>query len=337
MTRVKAPVRLASPRQLLAAVPVLCGFQPASSFVIVGCAGREVRVALRYDLPDPPDAGTTADLVGTAAATLAGNGVDRACGVGYGPGVLVTPVVDALREHLPQAGITVAEMLRVEVGRYWSYLCTDPGCCPAEGVPFDPEHRPAGLDAQPVLASREELAASIAPVTGDEAESMYRAAQAASRRARRLAVGGDIGPVRAAGLEAVAEAISRYRDGGPPLSHGEAAWLARSLGSTRIRDDAWSRMDPEHRAAHLRLWTDLTRLARPGDVAPAASLLAFTAWQSGDGALANIALDRAQADHPDYGMADLIRTAVNNGAPPSLARLPMSPEDVAAAYAARGE
>jgi len=60
--------------------------------------------------------------------------------------------------------------------------------------------------------------------------------------------------------------------------------------------------------------------------------VAFTAWQSGDGTLANVALDRALADNPRYSMAMLLREALDAGAPPSMARLPMTPEEVAAAY-----
>jgi hypothetical protein len=92
-------------------------------------------------------------------------------------------------------------------------------------------------------------------------------------------------------------------------------------------------MDPEHAEAHLRLWTDVTRRAQPGYVAAPASLLAFVAWQSGDGALANVALDRALADEPRYSMAQLLRQVITAGTPPSLARLPMTPEEVAASYA----
>ena len=94
-------------------------------------------------------------------------------------------------------------------------------------------------------------------------------------------------------------------------------------------------MDPAHRDAHRRLWTDLVRRAQPGYVAAPASLLAFTAWQSGDGALANIALDRALADTPGYSMALLLQEALDAGMPPSAATLPMTPEQVAASYAAR--
>ena len=74
------------------------------------------------------------------------------------------------------------------------------------------------------------------------------------------------------------------------------------------------------------------QVAQPGYVAAPAALLAFVAWQCGDGALANVALDRALADDPRYSMAQLLRQVISAGAPPSLARLPMTPEEVAASY-----
>ena len=92
-------------------------------------------------------------------------------------------------------------------------------------------------------------------------------------------------------------------------------------------------MDPEHRDAHLRLWTDLVRGAADAWVPAPASLLAFTAWQSGEGALANIAIDRALAADPGYSMAQLLREIMDAGVPPSAARLPMSPEEVERSYA----
>jgi hypothetical protein len=106
-----------------------------------------------------------------------------------------------------------------------------------------------------------------------------------------------------------------------------------ALRELRVRDDAWARMDPAHAEAHQRLWLDVTRRAQPGYAAAPAALLAFVAWQSGDGALANVALDRALGDDPDYSMALLLRQVINAGAPPSMATLPMSPEEVAASYA----
>ena len=110
------------------------------------------------------------------------------------------------------------------------------------------------------------------------------------------------------------------------------AWITVALRDLRVRDDAWARMDPAQADAHRRLWIDVTRRAQPGYVAAPAALLAFVAWQSGDGALANVALDRAVADEPRYSMALLLRQVITAGAPPHLARLPMTPEEVAASY-----
>ena len=110
------------------------------------------------------------------------------------------------------------------------------------------------------------------------------------------------------------------------------AWLSVALAHLPVRDDAWARMDPGHRDAHLRLWTDVVRRARPAYLAAPASLLAFTAWQSGEGALANIAIDRALAADPGYSLAHLLRDILDAGVPPSEARLPMTPEQVADSY-----
>jgi hypothetical protein len=57
-------------------------------------------------------------------------------------------------------------------------------------------------------------------------------------------------------------------------------------------------------------------------------------WQSGNGALANVTLDQALADDPHYPMACMLRLVIGSGAPPSMAWLPMTPEEVAESYAA---
>jgi hypothetical protein len=135
------------------------------------------------------------------------------------------------------------------------------------------------------------------------------------------------------GLRAVSEAIGVYRRGGRITSDDRLARLAVSLSDVRIRDDAWARMVPDQVQPHLRLWTDLVRRVPARYVPAPASLLAFTAWQAGNGALANVAAQRALAADPGYSMALLLLEAIGAGIPPSAARLPMTPEEVAASYA----
>jgi Domain of unknown function (DUF4192) len=341
------PIRIASPADLLAVVPFLLGYVPENSLVVIGIASPRDRVGvtLRYDLPDLPSVPLAAEIAGHAFGVLAASKMGAAVAVGYGPSRLVTPLADALRAAASPAGICLREVLRVQDGRYWSCTCTNPRCCPAEGTPFDTSAHPAAsglatLGGQ-VLQSRSDLAATVAMAAGEAGESMRRATREAEARAARLAettarAAGATGARREitrAGLKAVAEAIDAYRGATQAEDDAQFAWLSVMLRNLQVRDDAWSRMDPEHQQAHLRLWSDLTRRARPGYVAPAASLLAFVAWQSGNGALANVALDRALADQPDYSMAKLLRQVINAGAPPSMARLPMTPEQVADSYA----
>jgi len=338
-------VRVGSPTSILAVVPPILGFEPGHSLVVLGAGeprGR-VCVTLRFDLPDPCDPRLAAAIAENAVAVLSAQRLTTAVAVGYGSDEAVSPVITALRERASRAEITLTELLRAENQRYWSYVCTEPACCPAEGTPFDSTGHPAAramaLGGRQVLASREELRDSLAAADAATAEAMRRAVSHAEEQiaecvARVTRAGHRITErrvVAAVGRLAVAEAIARYR-AGKTADIALAAWLTVALREVRVRDDAWARMLPAHGDAHRRLWTDLTRLARPGYVSAPASLLAFVAWQSGDGALGNIALDRALADNPYYSMARLLREALDSGAPPSLARLPMTPEEVAAAY-----
>lgn len=335
----RPPLRIGSADGVLAVVPHLLGFHPATSLVVLGTSGPngQVRLAFRYDLPDPPDSSLSGDIPAHAVALLQRQHLTTAIIIGYGPGRLVTPLADAARQAMARAGLELRDVLRVQDGRYWSYLCAEPSCCPAEGVPFSTAAHPAAMAlvaaGLPAAADRAVLAAAIAPLTGPAAQAMSEAARHARQAATRLITRAGTRALDRPGLAAVQAAIRVYRDGGSISSPARHARLALFLTSLRIRDDAWARMDPQHRDAHGRLWTDLARSAQPGYAAAPASLLAFTAWQSGNGALANIALDRALADTPGYTMALLLREAIAAGMPPSAAVLSITPEEVAASYA----
>ncbi len=341
-----AQVRIGSPAALLAVVPHLLGFLPAASLVVIGTVPPRdrVKVTLRYDLPDPPDADLAADIAAHAAGIADAQRLTAVVAVGYGPEALVTPLAEVLRDAFGQADTELREFLRVDDGRYWSYLCGDEACCPAAGVPFDISSHPASValasDGTPVLADRAAMAARIAPLRDSTEAAMRRATRRAERHVAQLLgkirKSGRIGAARqmiaAEGLAAVGRMIAAYRRGDATATDYEVAWLTVALRDLRVRDDAWARMDPAHRDAHRRLWIDVVRRAQPGHVAAPASLLAFVAWQCGDGGLANVALDRALADDSSYSMALLLRQVISAGAPPSLARLTMSPEEVAACY-----
>jgi Domain of unknown function (DUF4192) len=347
------PARLlaGSPAAILAIVPHLLGFVPESSIVVIGTEPPkgEVKVTLRYDLPDPADADLAADIGEHAVAVLRSQRLTAAIVVGYGPDRLVRPLAVAFSEAARDAGIELRESLRAEGGRYWSYTCRNETCCPAVGTAFDAAGHAAAAamtgGGPGVMAGRGSIVKSIAPLGGIAAESMREATRRAERHVTtqlaKVRKSGRLGAARqliaSEGLAAVAEMIKTYRAGGRYATDYQLAWLTVAMKDLRVRDDAWARMDPGYGPAHRRMWTDVVRRAQPGHVAAPASLLAFVAWQGGNGALANVALDRALADDPGYSMALLLRQVITAGAPPSMARLPLTPEEVAASYDGLGD
>jgi hypothetical protein len=340
----KVQLRAGTPDAVLAVVPHMLGFYPSRSLVVLGLGAQyRVMVTFRYDLPDPVDYGLAEDIADHADDVLGREHITAALLVGYGPEELVAPVVASTADRLIASGVDLREALRADSGRYWSMLCDDADCCPPAGRSYDPGSHPAaavltdaGLAAHP---DREALARTIQRSAGS-ADRIRRATLAAQLRLSQLVdlgeAAGDRAPqLRAirAGRREVQRAIRRYRTGGSIDSVEHLAWLAVLVADLRVRDDAWARMDPAHRDGHCRLWTDVVRCAAMEFVPAAASLLAFTAWQSGNGALAAMAIDRALAADPDYSMAHLLDGAVQAALPPSAARMPMSPAAVAASYA----
>jgi hypothetical protein len=336
-------LRAASPDAVLAVVPHMLGFYPSRSLVVLGLGEQNrVMVTFRYDLPDPADHDLARDIAEHACYVLGRERISAALVVGYGPDDLVAPVIGAAIARLNASGVRLHEVLRADAGRYWSMLCDDAGCCPPEGRSYDPGSHPAaaamtqaGLAAQP---DRDALARTLNRPPGS-AEQISRATSTALLRLSELvelaeAEGDRFPKLRATrvGRRHVQRAIRLYRSGGSIDSIGHLAWLAVLLGDLQVRDDAWARMHPAYREAHCRLWTDVLRSAALDYVPAPASLLAFAAWQAGNGALAAMAIDRALGADPSYSMAQLLGGAVDAALPPSAARVPMTPAAVAMSY-----
>ena len=330
-------IRIASPGDLLAVVPYLLGFHPFRSIVVVGTRPprNRVHIAFRYDLPDPPDPACAHDIAAHAASVLAREHVTSAVIAGYGPGTLVTPAVQEFHAQLADAGVGLADMLRVEDGLYWSYLCQNPECCPPDGVPFGQAVSPVAAAAvtsgMTALPGREDLAATITPDDGPARDVMRQATAGAQQWAAGLTRDPSTAraQVAASGCQLVRAAIAAYRDG-DRLSDTDAARLSALISDLRVRDEAWVLIDAMDIGPHLALWTDMTRRAVTG-VAACASLLAFAAWTAGNGALASIALDRALDDDPHYRLAHLITEAIQAGVRP-LTQPVMTPGELAAAH-----
>ena len=313
-----------SPADLIAAVPYLLGFHPTDSLTVVAMHGSRVVFAARNDLPEPgtPEDECRAEAL-HLAAIVARQAVDGATVIGHGPAERVTPAVLRLGDALDDLRVPVLDALRVTDGRYWSYLCDEPECCPPGGVPCDPASSVIAAAAtyagQVAFPDRESLAAQLAPVDGPAWVAMAAATERAVHRRAELVAGcpdevAEARAVRRAGRVAVRDASRRQRDGGR-LGDDDVAWLAVLLTDLPVRDYAWERTDAAD--WQVALWTDVLRRV-PAEYVPApACLLAFAAWRAGQGALACVAVARALEADPAYNMAVLLDEVLRYALPPS--------------------
>jgi len=313
-------LKVSSPAELIAAVPYLIGFHPADSIAVVAVRGKKVVFAARHDLPERE---LPADLAWADAAevasVVASQGVTAATVIGYGEPARVAPTTFRVAEALSRANVPVLDQLRVTDGRFWSYLCTERGCCPDEGRPCLPADSAIAAAATytgaVALPDRAALVDQIAPACGPEQ------AAATVRAERRLAAlcdresheAGFVRQVRRAGRAAVREAERRYRSG-KRLTDDEVAWLGVLLVHLPVRDYAWERTGDE--PWWVGLWTTVLRRVEPMYVPAPACLLSFAAWRTGHGALARAAVDRAFAEEPQYAMASLLGDLLQLGVHP---------------------
>lgn len=309
--------------QILGLVPYGLGFTPDACVIVIGLAGLDMPAAWHLDLPGGP-----AQFPRAAAGVFRACGARSAAAACYGPPAVAAAAAAELRRVIPAAGLRLLDVVRVDGGRFWSLLRDSP---PA-GHPVEPPPQQLASGLGPVLPTRQDLAASLRPVAGRAGHAMAAATGEAERRAARLAAAGGPPALHRAGFTAAGSAVRLYRDGGMLSAVTDLAWLSVLLADDWVRRDAWARMDPAHRAAHRRLWTDLACWARPGYAAAPASLLAFTALQAGAGVLASLAIDRALQDQPGYQPALALRQQVAAGVPLYDQAPSVTPEQAGAAY-----
>ncbi|MEV0619507.1 DUF4192 domain-containing protein [Nonomuraea sp. NPDC050404] len=301
---------------LVSTVPYLLGFHPTESLVAVGIHDAKAKAVVRLDLTQDP--AEMAERTGHLTNVLVRNGIHQALLIGYGPGSQVTPMMDAATEALPQGGVNISDAIRVDDGRYWSYICTDASCCPPEGAPVGLTNSVpavaavvAGMRALPDKAA---LAATLDPPQNFDQARALSITREVCARAKRTS--GECDDWFGDGVKRVIAALDRAQ-AREDLDAETAAWLGVCLTAKPVRDMAMTYIQRYGAETHLRLWTEVTRKVQPAFVAAPATLLAFAAMCRGDGTLAGIALDLALSASSHYTLALLFVEALMVGLPPS--------------------
>ena len=163
-----------------------------------------------------------------------------------------------------------------------------------------------------MLGSRSQLVESIRPRL-PQVELRRLLEQAARRAAADPEPGG-----RAAALRDL-RALRVSGATGCELSAGDAAAGAVALADMGVRDEVatWALDRPDELLAML---IQVARCAAPPYDAPVCTVLAWVAYSLGDGALANVALERALAADPTYPLARLLDAGLEAQIPPEEVR-----------------
>ena len=294
-----------TPEDVLAVVPVVLGFEPTESVVML-TFGCDPPFHARADLP------ARASEVVVMAESLVDparrHRVPRVFLLVYSErDCFADRALEQTARALRRAGVDVIDGLRTDGRRWWPV----PGRAgvPDGGVPYDLSAHPfaaqAVYDGRVVHPSRERLAATVAA----DPELVARVVPALA------ALTGDPPAALDEGVWA-RELVVRLVETGTRPDDAEVARLLRGMLDVRVRDAAWSPLCRARAREHVELWADVVRRA-PDPLVPApAALLAFAAWHAGQGALAWCAVDRCVEVDPGYSLAGLVAELLHRAVPP---------------------
>ena len=295
------------PEDLLAAVPVVLGFHPADSLVMLTFdAARSFHA--RVDLPPPGEVeAELPDLVDALLRPCRAHEVGRVVLVSYSDDARLTSrVAAALRVGFGRAGIGVIDVVRAHEGHWWR-VPVRPGEPERAPTPYDDEAHP--FAAQSVFEGR------VTHASRDDLRDTLGAAPDAVARVARLQV--DAAAPGPADVGWVADLVARCAATGEPPDDAEAARALLAVVRVDVRDAALYAVTRDSASGHLQVWADLLRRAPAAQVPDTAAVAGFCAWQAGHGALAWCALDRCFEIDPEHRLACCLAECLTRAVPPS--------------------
>lgn len=319
---------LRDPQHVVAALPYLLGFTPKRSLVVMGLReseeGTAVVVTGRYDLPqdlgyvDQEIEDLADHLVSTFVDSRSINSaiitvIDDVTGNAIGDQPH-TALVDYLIEMCDDADIAIKDAIYTDLDSVFVYGCDDVSW-PSHNVAISQEARDeiaasfvfAGLAP---MDSRDDLYAEIVHIPGALSDEI---SQLIDEQERPL-LGIDSGEVSRIATELTQVLVSQEA-----LTAQKISELGMSMEHVQIRDvvmwDLAHANANERTQAREHLRTAVQHLP-DAQVAQVVSVLGIEQWMTGDGARANVAIERARIADPSAGLAQLAEAALGAGFPP---------------------
>ena len=301
-----------NPSDLLAAVPFLIGYQPSDSIVLMSLKEESITMAIRIDFPESIRKREASALVEKF------RGSDGALLVSYIPDSCVDAesILKPLIAAFDEAEIPLRESIIIVGNRWRSLICGDEECCPLEGSPL-PELVDSRIAVEEITQGKvmpfknlTEMASSLDSEPDQVVIEMM---------GRIPAIDYDQDPtlLQRDGANAILDFLHDFEVDRICRDKRLVAKVLVRLKDLQVRDFALGSMDSES-DLYFDAWRWLLKKAPEGFVAAPAILFAVASYERGDGAMANIALERAESDQPNYSMAKLLRQLFQSGKPPTI-------------------
>jgi hypothetical protein len=307
---------LTSAHDLITAVPFLIGFHPANSLVLISVKADAIGMAMRIDIP----AELNSEAIDLLAHHFIRDKSEAALILAYLPDDFIDgdALLISLGAGLIRNGVDVQESLLIQNGRYRSIICRDVSCCPPTGKEL-PQIEDSEIAAEHVVAGIPMPYADISELIETLSADASSFEVSWSDDVNRYFISEDAETVmelRRDGVETMDLLLDEYRMGYGPRNRTLVARMIGRMSDVQVRDYALGVHDEDSYDLYFSMWRELLRLAPRGFVAPIACIVAAMAYEGGDGALAQKALDRAVGDDEQYPLAQLLRRVFNAGWPP---------------------
>lgn len=345
-------VRLGSPGEVAAAIPHFFGFHPDSSVVVLGLfrSDLDCRAAISHGMRVDLEVvqRSPAAFGRWMAGRLVETGANEALCVVYPPHEGPVRMADYRRlvagmcAPLRLARVSPLDVLFVNEGRWWSFLCDRSYCCPPEGSPIDTGASAIAVltaySGLAVLPNRAALAAGLEPYGVEMADRMRAVCDETLNR---------LGGTRAADAADASAAEPGQSDRPLDFDWGDVArfWqladslcdahvpldraltdevageLLVALTDVRVRDHLATWCGDDRAGQAVALGVELARRAvTPEQAAAAYSVAAWATWSLGWGAWSRLCIERAAIAVPGYTLAGLIKQGLDRGIGPEMVR-----------------
>lgn len=306
-------------------MPAILGFHPAESLVLLCLSGPRCRVGpvARVDLPPDENAHAVArDLAGHARRHA-----DLAALICYTGSPGRPALLDAAIGELNRAQVPLLDVLCVRDGNARSARSRQQEAGDS-GSPV-PDHRhpdvralaaATALGGRRVLPDRESLRKSIAGPRGVDLTAAAGALTAAAADLARSVdglTGPDIGRLLHERGESVMGLAHWQIQHSGTVDCDTAAMLILLSGDVGVRDAIVARAVAADDSSWLPLLIAVATRAPEQDAAQICAVLAVAAYRYGDGALAQVAVDRCLAVEPEHRLAHLMLSVMAAGLQPS--------------------